>query len=148
MYQVFMKEKKTYPFPLQDRQQTPFKVPEGYFETLSDRVMDRIREEESGTKVRLWKIIRPQLALAAAILGFALISFTLLRIFVPGTGQVEYYDLASLEEMGYFYDESTLMEMVPSDEEEISEDDLWVDEAIEYLAGNDMSFYQIIDEIE
>jgi len=128
---------------------SPFGVPEGYFDSLTDRIMEKVKEEEPERKVRIMQILRPQFALVAAILGFALISFTAVKLLTSGNNNAEFYDLATLEKMGYFYDESTLMELVPTEnEEELTEDDLWVDDAIEYLADNDMSFYQLFDDIE
>lgn len=126
----------------------PFKVPDGYFESLTDRLTDRIREEQTPQKLSAWKIIRPQLALAAAILGFALVSFALVRIFTAGNSSGEIYDLATLEKMGYFYDESTLASIASSEADSLTEEDLWVDDAIDYLADNDISFYQLLDELE
>ncbi len=141
-----MNEQKKYRLKEEGHKENPFKVPEGYFDTLSDRVMDRINREEPEKKVRIRQIIRPQLALAAAILGFALISYTFVRVFTPGSTTGEYYDLATLEKISYFYDESTLMEMIPSEDGTESEEDLWVDDAIDYLADNEIGFYQLIDD--
>lgn len=56
----------------------PFKVPENYFETLNERIMDRVESEsEIGTKIRFIRIIKPVLAVAAS---FALI---FLMIYFP-----------------------------------------------------------------
>ncbi|MDX9904495.1 MAG: hypothetical protein RB288_10515 [Bacteroidales bacterium] len=69
----------------------PFKVPEGYFETLTDRTMSAItgsiKEEKAAATVdapvrRL--NLRPFLALAAAIVGFALLTTFTVRLVSGG----------------------------------------------------------------
>ena len=55
----------------------PFKVPEGYFDTLPDTIMERIRKGESKRRVvPLW----PRLAIAATITGL-----------IATTGLLAYY---------------------------------------------------------
>lgn len=63
----------------------PFKVPDGYFETLTDRTMSAIseirKEEETQEKRPAGKIsLRPYLALAAAVIGFAVIATVMIRL--------------------------------------------------------------------
>jgi len=150
MNQASMKEKNRYSLPAEHGGNPgSFSVPEGYFDSLTDRIMENIPLEEPEQKVRFLRMIRPQLALAAAILGFALISFTAVKLLTSGSASDGYYDLATLEDMGYYYDEATLMEMIPADEDsEVTDEDLWIDDAINYLADNDMSFYQLFDELD
>lgn len=72
----------------------PFKVPEGYFETLTERTMSAIggsmdEEEEkkaAGTAERPVRRlnVRPYLALAAAIVGFALLTTFTVRLVSGG----------------------------------------------------------------
>jgi hypothetical protein len=63
----------------------PFKVPDGYFETLTDRTMSAIseirKEEEAQEKRPVRKLsLRPYLALAAAVIGFAVIATVMIRL--------------------------------------------------------------------
>lgn len=53
-----------------DRNKNPFNVPENYFETLSDRIMDRLTQENKleVKKVSLWKKSMPWFSAAAAVL--------------------------------------------------------------------------------
>lgn len=160
----------------------PFKVPEGYFDSLTDRTMAAIREEESrngagqasgqlygeatgqlqGEAARQLpdqapgqaplrkepRIIsmRPFLALAAAIIGFAIIAAVTVRLigadrapagYEPGTSL--YADLA-FEEVDAFVMENELSatEPVPADmtDEEISSEaiiDHLLNEGIELI---------------
>jgi len=116
----------------------PFRVPEGYFDSLTDRTMAAIREEESrneagqATPRKETRIIsmRPFLALAAAIIGFAVIAAVTVRLisagqapegYEPGTSL--YADLA-FEEVDAFVMENELSAAEPvfpdMAEEEIS----------------------------
>jgi len=89
----------------------PFKVPEGYFDTLTERTMSAIRssrdEEDAVTETErpVRRIsLKPYLALAAAILGFAVISTVMVRVVMADraaaeneTGNALYADLAAEE---------------------------------------------------
>ncbi len=63
----------------------PFAVPEGYFETLPDKIMKQIQDlppaQHSPSKVLL---IRKQLAFAAAFIGFFLLSYGVFK-FITST---------------------------------------------------------------
>jgi len=52
------------------KREQPFKVPEGYFDTLHNRVMDNVRNEDKPAKPRIIRMLRPWMGIAA---GFMLI---------------------------------------------------------------------------
>ncbi len=106
----------------------PFKVPEGYFDTLTERTMSAIRksgdEEDAVTEtdrpVRRISL-KPYLALAAAILGFAVISTVMVRVMTGDraaaeneTGNSLYADLAA-EELDTYMIEYELNQTEPVD---------------------------------
>lgn len=67
------------------KEKNPFKVPEGYFETLTERTMSAVmvsREEDSKHEERPVRRIglRPFLALAAAIVGVAVLTTVMVRL--------------------------------------------------------------------
>ena len=82
----------------------PFKTPEGYFESLEDRVMARIAAEtqaDTQKKRPVWTILRPVLTLAAMFalvfgMGYGVLSLT--HTLDRGTGTTEVSDYASVEE--------------------------------------------------
>jgi len=151
----------------------PFKVPDGYFDTLTDRTMSAIRrsreeeeaareamlsaeaakEEEAGTgkgkPVRRISF-RPYLALAAAILGFALLATVMVRL-VTGdrasdgyeAGNGLYADLAS-EELDTYFIEHELLQTEPGEitgtEQTISSDVI-----IDYLMNEDIDLNDIYE---
>lgn len=72
------------------KKNNPFKVPEGYFETLTERTMSAIsgKMEEKGALAPERPVrrlnMRPFLALAAAVAGFALIATFTVRLVSGG----------------------------------------------------------------
>ena len=135
----------------------PFKVPEGYFDTLTERTMSAIRNSgdekeaaaETGRPVRRISL-KPFLALAAAILGFAVISTVMVRV-VTGdraaaeseTGNALYADLAA-EELDTYMIEYELSQTEPVDitgtEQAVSTDVI-----IDYLMTEDIDLNDIYE---
>ena len=67
------------------KKENPFKVPDGYFESLTDRTMSAIKENSESERVPEENIKRkirlmPFLAMAAAITGFAVIAAGMVRL--------------------------------------------------------------------
>ncbi len=49
---------------------SPYKVPEGYFEQLPDRIMDQLPEREAiAPKVTMWQQVKPWVYMAAMFMG-------------------------------------------------------------------------------
>ena len=126
----------------------PFGVPEGYFEGFSTRLHERIREEESsrvperrmGTTTR-W------LAMAAAVLGAALLTTAIIKF--SGTGSDAnglYPDLALLEQLEVFDNDLYLYEYLEATSEELSDDEAFAEQAVEYLAMNGEEFDLLFDQ--
>lgn len=153
------KTEHKYKLPEQAKGQ-PFSVPDGYFESFSDRLKERIKGHvDPGTgepgdretfaekdERSVWMRIRPHFSLAAAIAGFALISFTVIRLLL-GTGNLEEtYDLAFLEETGIL-NEAVFQETIYESEEygETEYTD-WEIDAMNYLASNGVNFDALLSE--
>lgn len=79
------------------RKSNPFKVPDGYFDKLTERTMSAIRNSgdvegavpETGKQARRISL-KPFLALAAAIIGFAVITTVVVRIMTDDRATAEY----------------------------------------------------------
>lgn len=118
----------------------PFGVPEGYFERFSERLQDRIREEESHRVPvrRLNTGPRFRLALAAAVVGLALITYSVIKVSNTENGaNGSLPDMAVLEQLQIFDDDRYLYELMGEEEEEMDEEEAFATQAIEYLALND-----------
>jgi hypothetical protein len=114
--------------------------------------MERINAEDAKTVSMAtpriqnrWHAWRSQLALAASIAGFALISYTAIKLILPKQSMPnEYIDLSLLEEMDAIPEDSYLIDLYTL-EEESSSDEEWINEAEAYLANSDIEFDLISD---
>jgi len=72
------------------KQETPFSVPEGYFENFSSRLMERIKLEK---KPRIFKrtqrTLRPALAIAATLAALILAGYFIIRLNTNNGGKTE-----------------------------------------------------------
>jgi hypothetical protein len=76
------------------KKNNPFKVPDGYFESLTEKTMSAIRASEGDEVKREEKAVRrlnprPYLALAAAIVGFAVMTTVMIRLVTDGKDQMK-----------------------------------------------------------
>ncbi len=135
------KKQKTRNLQHESLKKMPFGVPEGYFERFSDRLQARIRQEDERQMPvrRIGTSPRYRIAIAAALLGVVLISYSIIRLTLPNGGSSgSYPDIALLEELQVFDDDSYLMEMMRSGSDELDEEEAFATQAMDYLAINDV----------
>ena len=124
----------------------PFRVPEGYFDALEDRVMARIAMEEAPEtgRRRVWTVSKPALALAATFalifgMGYGVLSLT--QTLKRGNGTPEAPGYATTVEE--WITSASLINYYEMDaqpvEEEIDEETL-----VNYLAS-ELSFTQLAE---
>ena len=126
----------------------PFGVPEGYFEGFSTRLQARIREEESSRlpERRIGSTTR-WLAMAAAVLGAALLTTAIIKFSCAGSDANDIYpDMALLEQLEVFDNDLYLYEYLESSSPELSDDEAFVAQAVEYLAMNDVEMDILFDQ--
>ena len=124
----------------------PFSVPDGYFESFSDRLHARIRQEETTTPVRRITIFtRPWVAMAAAILSIALISYPILRFALPDNRPSSPSDVAWMDEFYLMEDDFYLVEYLESEEEEMNDQEAFASQAMDYLAINDVEMILLLE---
>jgi len=63
----------------------PFRVPDGYFETLSERIICTVHNSEAVStndtfKKTIFSRLRPYIAMAAILSGFALITLSIIKL--------------------------------------------------------------------
>lgn len=126
----------------------PFSIPEGYFESFPQRLKERMEGlDKEQTPVR--KIGRSagfRLAMAAAIVGLALLSIPLLKMIDPGyENSDEYYDIALLEGAGLFRSDYELAEYLIQEETAMDENEAYLGQAMDYLAMNDVEIDLIFE---
>jgi hypothetical protein len=128
--------------------QNPFRVPGGYFESFPERMMEHIsRLDEERVPVRKIGVShRLRIAIAAAIVGLALISYPVARMVLPGHGEAGgTIDLALIEEMEIFDHEYELAGYLQPDETTVDDEQAYLNQAIEYLAMNDVEMDLIFE---
>ena len=112
----------------------PFKTPEGYFESLEDRVMARIAAEtqaDTQKKRPVWTILRPVLTLAAMFalvfgMGYGVLSLT--HTLDRSAGAADLSGYATVEEelirpvslIDYYQTDSAAEESTELDEETVA----------------------------
>ena len=126
---------------------SPFGVPEGYFEGFAERLQQRMKEEESSSvPVRRIGTTTRWLAMAAAVLAAALITTSIIRLSSTKGAEGLYPDMALLEQMQVLDDDRYLYELFEEGEAvEMDEDEAFAAQAIEYLAINDVEMDLIFE---
>ncbi|RPI42497.1 MAG: hypothetical protein EHM46_05130 [Bacteroidetes bacterium] len=126
---------------------SPFGVPDGYFEQFPQRMLQRIRErEEEAVPVRtLGSGSRFRVAVAAAILVLALVSYPLVRILSPDRGMDDMPEIALIEEL-IIDDDRYLVGMMETGSEMLDDEEAYANQAMDYLALNDVEMDLILNE--
>jgi len=118
----------------------PFGVPEGYFENFASRLQERIRAEEASHVPvrRMVNNARFRIAMAAAVVGLALISYSIFKVSSAENGSNgNFPEMALLEQLQVFDDDRYLYDLIVDANEEMDEEEAFAVQAIEYLAIND-----------
>ena len=141
-----MKSDRTIKSRIPDKPENPFKVPSGYFDSLHERIIDSVREEENSRANKRGRIIRMRfyIAVAASIAGFALVaSIVIQNVLHSRSSDDYYYNMALLEQVGILQDESVMTETYLKEEND--NDFAWEEEAITYLASNEVDLDYILE---
>lgn len=132
---------------------SPFKVPDGYFETLEERIEARMASETKSisTKGKVIRMIKPILGLAASfalVLLLVYYPFRLLPSFIAGqdTTKVDKSDSVSEDDMIFSYftlSDESLYEVLDSNLTAQTSDSINADEMLDYLstAMNETDIY-------
>lgn len=124
----------------------PFGVPEGYFESFSERLQQRIKEEESSrVPVRKIGTATRWMAMAAAVLAAALITTSIVFFTSSNRSDGLYQDMAIYEQLQVFDDDRYLYDYLEEEPVELNEDEAFASQAIEYLAINDVEMDLIFE---
>lgn len=116
----------------------PFKVPEAYFDDISSRVMEKIKEEEKPTKTSVIPILKSFMWMAASFV----IIFGVGRVIIPMV----------INPSEKLQDASTMQMVVRNDDydteytDELDELNVSDEEIIEYLIERDINQESIISE--
>ncbi len=125
----------------------PFKVPDGYFDNLHNRVMKGIENQPGTRRVPVIRFVRshPYYSIAASVAGLVLITYLLLQTVIgPGVSDdTQYDDLALLEDYGVLSDETIFADSYSDTQDDNYTE--WEEGAITFLASNEVDIFQLIE---
>lgn len=135
----------------------PFKTPENYFDSIEDRIMNSIENEEKIKKSsgagKVYRLLKPVLGLAASFaLVFVLVYYPIKYFSSDKLVQTQTTDTTTNEGNDFYsvvissIDENALVNALVS-EEETSQEEINTDEVIAYLSS-DMNDIEIYSEIQ
>jgi hypothetical protein len=134
--------------------QNNFSVPNGYFDSFEQRLMEKIKGEDYGKVIPLntnrWSVFRSQVSLVASFIVFVVLSYMAINFILNkhSNENIEYAELLEYEMTNL--DETYLMETYSAEQAEISTDDENIDyteAVIEYLASDNIDLNLIIENL-
>ena len=134
---------------MEKQKKNPFMVPGDYFDTLPDRLKDRIgrmevEEQAEEQPIRRLGSRRTMLAVAAAVAALALITFPLIRILGPGTAADDgFVEIALLDGAGLFSNDYELAAYL--EEAVLDDEEAYLSQAAAYLASTDVEMGLIFE---
>jgi len=136
------------------KNKNPFRVPDNYFDNLPEKIQVSIHKHKKAAGMPATRIInylKPHLALAAAILGFALIGYTGFRYFINRNSDSQIRNREIADYMDFYsndVDNSIIMELLEKQEEQsIETDDDLSEEIIDYLLNENIDIYTIANQL-
>lgn len=121
----------------------PFRVPDNYFDEVKRDIFVKTRGEEIKKNKRgISRVLKPAIMMAAAMLAFAIISYSILKLLFPEYNSTEKQNLS---ELVYIFDEAELIDELAGDKH--YERDLPVEqsEIIDYLMDSDIDYNTLIE---
>jgi len=94
------------------KKELPFSVPEGYFENFAARLHDRLEtERKPGFFGKTYRILRPQLAIAATFAAFIILGYVIIKLSLDNNKQTEPIQEYSeiIDYYIYDFDDETIM---------------------------------------
>ena len=132
------------------KKETPFRVPEGYFDNFADRLNEKIKQENKPGRIhKIYHTGKPYLAVAASFIGLLIIAVTVFRVVETkkvSSGLTNEEIIAYIKNDIYDYDEVTIIENLQPENTINTKSDLKDDEIIEYLKDDDIDASAITDE--
>ena len=129
-----------------DLKKNVFNVPEGYFETLQDRLVERVLDAEPQQQLSWFQVLRPQLAFAAAFVALVGVGYGGMVLFDHLSAVNNPVDPVSLDDFYasalemYNLDEQVVLRVI--DEEKIDHS-VNMEDIIDYLASTHVSLTDI-----
>ena len=121
----------------------PFRVPDNYFDEVKRDIFAKTRGEENKKNKRgISRVLKPAIMMAAAMLAFVIISYSILKLLFPEYNSAEKQNFS---ELVYDFDEAELIDELVghnNDEEALPAER---SEIIDYLMDNNVDYHSIIE---
>lgn len=121
----------------------PFRVPDNYFDEVKRDIFVKTRAEENKkNKTGISRVLKPAIMMAAAMLVFVIISYSILKLLFPEYNSA---DKQNFSELVYVFDEAELIDELAGDNH--YERDLPAErsEIIDYLMDSDIDYNTLIE---
>ena len=138
------------------KNENPFLVPDGYFESFSSRFQDRLAEERKKEERSLYLVLKPYIYTVSSVAAILILTFIFYKTFVDkgNTTVLSNSEIASIFEEDVYDLEGTYLSDNYSDEIEaddlmfLDEDDpSYEDEIIQYLLDENVEIESIVNEL-
>ena len=135
------------------RNNNPFSVPEGYFDSFPQKMQERIASENTEYYwfARFFQLIKPQFALGFMIIAFAVIAITTVNVVLTNNTDTSIdSDLYTriIEVDASEFSEQHFIDVLLNDEKKIDEQKKEeTDHYIHYLVDEDIDYGTLIDEL-
>ena len=136
------------------KKENPFRVPDNYFDNLPKNIQANIYARENTVikpVTRILNYLKPHLALAAAILGFALIGYTGFRYFINKNSNSQIRNQEIAEYMDFYsndFDNTLITDLLKEQEQQSVEiNDNLSEEIINYLLNENIDIYTIANQL-
>ena len=130
----------------------PYSVPENYFEELPGRIQEaiHIQKETEPVKSFIFRFIRPQLAIAASIIIFAMLGYLGYKSIYSHKSSIELTSGEIAEYVEYYsseIDEDLFIELL--DEDKLPKANFFdlSDEIITYLVDENIDYQSIVEHL-
>lgn len=117
-----------------------FRVPDNYFDEVRRDIFVKTRAKEN--KGEISRVLKPAIMMAAAMLAFVIISYSILKLLFPEYNSAEKQNFS---ELVYVFDEAELIDELAGDN--YYERDLPAErsEIIDYLMDSDIDYNTLIE---
>ncbi|MGM0666311.1 MAG: hypothetical protein ACQETA_03225 [Bacteroidota bacterium] len=121
----------------------PFRVPDNYFDEVKKDIREKTRDAGyKKSKTRISVVLKPAIMMAAAMLAFVIISYSILKLLFP-----EYNSAGeqNFSELVFDFDEAELIDELAAHKNNEEALPAERSEIIDYLMDNNVDYHSIIE---